>query len=346
MPCGSRSASGHPGRSRPDRSYSGRVSPTAETLLDLSLSRGTLDRSALARREPGLLKQALGDSTTRVLDLADARARTCRVDGRLRLVLRPPEFADAERLALFLGRDGAGTAYLAVLREDPQDPDRPDTSGKGWRTLREAGAELEDTEAGVLTSAVALAQWHARHPRCPRCGAPTTPEQGGWLRRCTQDGSEHHPRTDAAVIVAVTDQEDRLLLARGPHWPQGRMSVLAGFVEAGESLEAAVAREVREEVGVLVQDILYRGNQPWPFPASLMVGFTARATGTELRLDPEEILEADWFSRGELSWAARSGAVQLPPRVSIARRLIEDWFGGELEEGTRSDGRASGRDPR
>ena len=324
--------------------YSGRVSQTAETLLDLSLSRGTLDRSALVRRDPSLIKAALGDSTTRVLDLAEAKARTCRVDGRLTLVLRAPGFADAERLALFLGRDGSGTAYVAVLRDDPEDPERPDTTGKGWHTLREAGSELDDTEAGVFTSALALAHWHARHPRCPRCGSTTVPEQGGWMRRCSEDGSEHHPRTDTAVIVAVTDQDQRLLLGRGPHWPQGRMSVLAGFVEAGESLEAAVQREVLEEVGVRLRDLAYRGNQPWPFPASLMVGFTARAIDTELRLDPEEIVEATWFTRGELGWAARSGSLALPPRVSIARRLIEDWFGGEIEEQSESAGPSRGRD--
>src|SRR5699024_6288172 len=120
---------------------------------------------------------------------------------------------------------------------------------------------------------------------------------------------------------AVLDEQERILLARGPHWAENRLSVLAGFVEAGESLEAAVHREVLEEVGVELTELLYRGNQPWPFPASLMVGFTARATGTELSLDPVEIAEAQWFTRGELSFAARSGEVALPPRISIARHL-------------------------
>jgi NAD+ diphosphatase len=321
------------------------VSRTAEYLLDLSLSRGTLDRSAVHRREPGLLKAALGDSGTRVLDLVESRSPTCKVDGTLRLVFRSPTYADADRLVLYLGRDHEGTAYLAVVNEPGTDgPQGSEQPSSGWRTLREAGADLDDTHAGVFTSALALAQWHARHPHCPRCGAPTVPEQGGWLRRCTEDGSEHYPRTDAAVIVAVTDPEDRLLLARGPHWPERRMSVLAGFVEAGESLEATVVREVAEEVGLRVGDVVYRGNQPWPFPASLMIGFTARAGDRELHLDQEEIVQAEWFTRGELNWAVRSGRVELPPRVSIARRLVEDWFGGEIEPAEEVTGPFRGTD--
>jgi NAD+ diphosphatase len=319
------------------------VSNADETLFDLSLARGTLDRVGNARRDTELVRQALGRSGTRVYDLVEGKVRTCRVDGRLRLVPRAPEVADAGRLTLYLGRDDQERDHIAVVRADA-DPERPDARAKGWRNLREAGAELGATDAGILTSAVALANWHARHPRCPRCGAETTPAQGGWVRFCENDGSEHHPRTDTAVIVAVTDTQDRILLARGPHWPEGRMSVLAGFVEAGESLEAAVAREVREEVGLTVRDVTYRGNQPWPFPASLMVGFTARTLEEELVLDEREIAEAAWFARGELGWSVRSGRVALPPRVSIARRLIEDWNGGPIEQLEEPAGPFRGRD--
>ncbi|MGI8947834.1 MAG: NAD(+) diphosphatase [Ornithinimicrobium sp.] len=319
------------------------MSSTADALLDLSLSRGTLDRDGKRRRDQDLLKRALGDSTSRVYDLVEGRMRTCRVDGELRLVPRAAEMADEARLAIYLGRNDQGRDHVAIVWSEDQ-PSRPDPGAKGWRTLRDAGAELGDTDAGVLTSAVALANWHARHPCCPRCGAATVPAQGGWVRVCEEDGSEHHPRTDTAVIVAVVDDQERILLGRGPHWPQGRMSVLAGFVEAGESLEAAVAREVGEEVGLRVREIAYRGNQPWPFPASLMIGFTARTSGTELEPDPEEIAEAAWFTRGELGWATRSGALALPPRVSIARRLIEDWYGGEVEQPTEPTGPFRGRD--
>lgn len=309
--------------------YSGGVSLDSEALLDLSLSRGTLHRDGNGRRDGDPIARALTDSGTRVLDLVDGRAPTCRVDGRLRLVHRSPRYQDSAETALYLGRDTDGVHYVAVLH--PEGSDLLGGSGQGWRTLREAGADLDDTDAGVLTTAVALANWHARHGFCPRCGSATEVEEGGWVRRCTVDGSQHYPRTDAAVIVAVLDEQERILLARGPHWAENRLSVLAGFVEAGESLEAAVHREVLEEVGVELTELVYRGNQPWPFPASLMVGFTARATGTELSLDPVEIAEAQWFTRGELSFAARSGEVALPPRISIARHLIEHWYGGPLE---------------
>lgn len=312
------------------RAYSGAVSLDSEALLDLSLSRGTLHRNGNGRRDGDPVAAALADARTRVIDVIGGRVLTSRVDGRLRLVHRAPRFEDSGESALYLGHDDQDAHYLAIVHnegfaESAGDPER------GWRTLREAGADLDDTDSGVLTTAVALANWHARHQFCPRCGGATVVEEGGWVRRCTVDGSQHYPRTDAAIIVAVIDEDERILLARGPHWPEARLSVLAGFVEAGESLEAAVHREVMEEVGLSLTDLVYRGNQPWPFPASLMVGYTAHAQGTEVTLDPTEILEAHWFTRGELSFAARSGEISIPPRVSIARRLIEHWHGGPIE---------------
>lgn len=313
------------------------VSLDSEALLDLSLSRGTLHRNGNGRREGDPIAKALADSGTRVVDLTDGRVLTCRVDGRLRLVHRAPRFDDTGEASLYLGHDDEGISYVAVVHEEGAEP--ADGTERGWRSLREAGADLDDTDSGVLTTAVALANWHARHRFCPRCGGPTVVEEGGWVRRCTADGSQHYPRTDAAIIVAVIDDDERILLARGPHWPESRLSVLAGFVEAGESLEAAVHREVMEEVGLSLDDLVYKGNQPWPFPASLMVGYTAHATGTEVTLDPAEIVEARWFTRGELSFAARSGEVGIPPRVSIARRLIEHWHGGPIE--AASDDRSS-----
>lgn len=307
------------------------MSLDSEALLDLSLSRGTLNRNGNARRDGDPVASALADAGTRVVDLVDGRVLTSRVDGRLRLVYRAPRFSDSREAALYLGDDEHSRRYVAVLRTG-----EPGEQEAGWRGLREAGADLDDTDAGVLTTAVALANWHSRHRFCPRCGGPTVIEEGGWVRRCTVDDSQHYPRTDAAIIVAVTDDEDRILLARGPHWPEGRLSVLAGFVEAGESLEATVHREVMEEVGLSLTDLVYRGNQPWPFPASLMVGFTARATTDELTLDPTEIVQAQWFTRGELSFAARSGEIAIPPRVSIARHLIEHWHGGPIEAASDS----------
>lgn len=317
------------------------MSGVDETFLDLSLSRSTVRRSGALRTDTAAMVAALADPGTRVLSLR--RGTAAIVTGeRPRLALRSPRPEDA-RTAWFLGAEG-GRTYLAV-EEPPEDgatgreTGEGDETGVAWLGLRDVGADIDDHDAGLLTTATALGEWHRRHQHCPRCGAQTVVEQGGWVRRCEVDGSEHHPRTDPAVIMAVVDDDDRLLLASGVAWPEHRVSVLAGFVEAGESLESAVAREVQEEVGVTVTDLHYRGNQPWPFPASLMLGFRARATSTELVLDPVELSSAAWYDRDLLAREVGAGRLTLPTRVSIARRLIEEWFGGPLPEpeGGRGD---------
>jgi NAD+ diphosphatase len=173
---------------------------------------------------------------------------------------------------------------------------------------------------------MALDNWHRTHTHCPRCGAPTESEQGGWQRRCVQDGSTHFPRTDPAVIMLVHDGADRCLLGRQPTWPEHRFSCLAGFVESGESAEGAVVREVAEEVGVTVTDVSYRSSQPWPFPCSLMLGYRARATDERITLPDGEIAEARWLTRQQLRDAMASGDVLLPPPVSIAHQLITEWL--------------------
>jgi len=286
-----------------------------------------LDRAGLRRKDPDLLPSLLKESSTRVVELIAGRAEVIESEREIALSLRSPSGQDASRLAVFLGQDGQGTAYVGVVGETAG---QPETSQ--WRTLREVGALLSDRDAGLFATMQGLANWHASHTHCPRCGAPTEPDQSGWIRRCTQDGSEHYPRTDPAVIMAVTDADDRLLLARSPHWPQGRLSVLAGFVEPGESLEAAVAREVLEEVGVVVEQVRYLGNQPWPFPSSLMVGFTSRAVDPALHLDQEEIVEAVWVSREELPEMVLAGRFGISPTVSIARRIIEHWYGEAINQ--------------
>lgn len=312
-----------------------------ETFLDLSLSRSTVRRAGELRTDRAAIAAALSDPATRVLTLRAGTAAV--VEGEHpRLALRAPHPGDA-REPWFLGTE-QGRTFLAV-EDEPAASGRPadadldphlDLDHVGaevvWRGLRDVGADLDDRDAGLLTTATALAEWHHRHQRCPRCGAETQIEQGGWVRRCPADGSEHHPRTDPAVIMAVTDADDRLLLGSGVAWPDHRVSVLAGFVEAGESLEAAVIREVQEEVGLTVTDLVYRGNQPWPFPASLMLGFRAVATSTQIVVDPVELSHARWYDRDQLARAVVDGTVTLPARVSIARRLIEEWFGGRLPE--------------
>ena len=197
--------------------------------------------------------------------------------------------------------------------------------------LREAAALLNDRDAGLFTHAVALANWHSTHTHCPRCGTPTVTVAAGHAQRCPADGSEHFPRIDPAVIMLVTDPDDRCLLARNRRWPERRVSILAGFVEPGESAEQAVAREVGEETGIAVTRVRYVGSQPWPMPQSLMLGFRAEAGGElELRVDDDEIAEAHWYSREKLREALESREILLPPPVSIAHRLIESWYGEEL----------------
>jgi NAD+ diphosphatase len=311
----------------------GPVARADATLPDVALSRPVLDRRAERRTEPDLFPRLLGDPSTRVVRLVDDRAEVEDTGTTARLVTSPPRPGDADRLLLYLGeRDGA--AHVATVADTPPeddgnpfeaDPEQP------WLTLRQCGARLDDVSAALFATSLALANWHRTHGHCPRCGAVTVPQLAGWTRRCPEDGSEHYPRTDVAVIVAVVDADDRILLARGRGFRSAGMSVLAGFVEPGETLAAAVAREVGEEVGVRVTQVTYLGDQPWPFPSSLMVGFRARALDTDLRLQDDEIAAARWFTREELLAALADGSLVVPGRVSIARRLLEHWFGGPIE---------------
>jgi NAD+ diphosphatase len=301
------------------------VSRSSETLDNLSLARSTLDRAAERRADPRLLTSLLSQPSTRVLALADGSAEVVLDGAQPRLSLREPLPGDTDGLAIFLGVDESDAAYVAVV-VDPVDSGDP----RDLRTLRQVGADLDDRDAGLFTTALGLANWHRNHTHCPRCGAVTEPTLGGWLRRCTEDGSEHYPRTDPAVIMSVVDDQGRLLLARGPQWAQQRYSVLAGFVEPGETLAGAVAREVFEEVGVRVADVQFLGDQPWPFPSSLMLGFTARALNTDLVLQEDEIAEARWFTRDELLAAIGDGSAGVSHRLSIARRIIEHWLGQEI----------------
>lgn len=206
-----------------------------------------------------------------------------------------------------------------------------------WINLRLVAADLDDSEAGAFTEALAMFNWHATHTHCPRCGATTLVESGGWVRRCPVQDIELFPRTDAAVIVGIVDEHDRLLLGSNAMWENNRFSLLAGFVEPGESLEAAAIREIAEESGVVIDDPEYLGSQPWPFPASLMVGFLARVSPDHppvLRPDGDEILALRWFTRDEI--ADPQSGVLLPGSSSIARAIIERWYGGPLPEPERA----------
>ncbi|RKS72515.1 NAD+ diphosphatase [Motilibacter peucedani] len=294
------------------------------SLGELALSRSGIDRAAELRTRPEELELRWKDPGSRVLRVYPGGRFVVHDDA---LVLESALDAPPER-RVFLGLDPEDTAYFALLPVGEHAPE-------GAVTLREVGTLLAARDVGLAVNAVALANWHATHTHCPRCGAATEVTDGGHVRHCPVDGTQHYPRTDSAVIMAIVDADDRLLLGRQASWPEGRFSTLAGFVEPGESLEQAVRREVAEEVGVTVGEVTYLGSQAWPFPASLMLGFTGRALTTELRADEVEIAQARWVSREEFGRETAAGTLRLPPAVSIARRLIEHWYGAELPaEGT------------
>jgi len=200
--------------------------------------------------------------------------------------------------------------------------------------LRQLGGRLERSEAALLALARAMLFWHQRHRFCGLCGSPTRSEEAGHMRRCTGPACNtmHFPRTDPAVIMLVT-QGERALMGRSRHFPPGMYSTLAGFVEPGESLEEAVAREVREESGIEVGAVDYHSSQPWPFPANIMLGFHAQAVTTEITVDFGELEDARWVERGWLLSHQDDDSFRLPRRDSIARRLVEDWLYGRVASG-------------
>ncbi|MGX5695945.1 NAD(+) diphosphatase [Agromyces soli] len=302
------------------------------------LARGALDRDAVARSQPDREAAFDGDPTARVIVLHEGRLLLAeRIEGSApELERRPAASVPRALLRVYLGRDadaadaGGGPLELRVLDADAAAEIEPE-AGR-WANLREAAALLGEHDAAIAVESVALAAWHEANPFCPRCGAPTEVSQGGWVRRCIAEDRQLFPRTDPAVIVLVTDDDDRVLLGSNALWEQRRFSLLAGFVEPGEPLEHAVAREISEEAGLAVDRIEYVASQPWPMPASLMLGFRARlAPGVDpasATPDGEEIVELRWLSREEV--AAADGEVGLPGRVSIAAWLLEQWYGAPL----------------
>jgi NAD+ diphosphatase len=299
-------------------------------LSNLVLARGLVDRSAERRADPEWQAARRRDSRSRVLSVCDGSALVRRNVDAVELVFDSSAGRPADIELTFLGVDDDDVAYFAEHLGWPHEVEQD----AQWADLRHIGAGLGARDAGLMVTAVALDNWLRTHTRCPRCGAPTEFNAAGWSRRCPDDGSEHFPRTDPAVIALVLDGDDRALLGRQHRWAPGWFSTLAGFVESGESAEAALRREVHEESGVVIADgpdaIVYLGSQPWPFPCSLMLGYHAWAASTEINVDDDEIAEARWFSRDELAAACATGEIRLPPSVSIARRLIERWYGREL----------------
>ena len=297
------------------------------------LSRYEVDRDYLMRDRADAIAGLLADPATRLLPLFQGSAL---LSGPTTLALVPVTALPPAELYVYLGRststtspEPAGTPVVAAVLADAGH-----LAEAEWGNLRQLGSVLSDRDAGLFTEALGIVNWHASHAFSPRTGVATTPGKAGWVRTDPTTGSEVFPRTDAAIIVGITDSRDRLLLGSNALWESNRFSLLAGFVEPGESLEAAVVREVFEESGLTVVDPVYLGSQPWPFPASLMLGFTARldpAVENELMPDGHEILELRWFTRDELR--AALGDILLPGPTSIARSIIERWFGGPIDDG-------------
>ena len=292
-----------------------------------------LDRAGARRKDAAWLAAALDDPSSGAI-LVGRSGVAVRDDppGAARLPLDALP-AVGEPVLLGMGREGV----LFAVDVDGAPEALP--AGVRLAGLREAGAVLPGADAGVVAYATAMVGWHRATRFCGRCGAPTRSEEAGHLRVCTRCATHHHPRTDPVVITLVVDPErDRVLLGRQPSWPPGRYSCLAGFVEPGESLEEAVAREIEEEAGVAVEQVAYASSQPWPFPAQLMLGFTARFAGGEPHPQDEELEDVRWFGRGDLAqaagrddaWEARVDGepLLLPPPLAIARRLIDGWLAG------------------
>lgn len=283
-----------------------------------------LDRAAHLRKDPAYVAAALADPCTLIVPLWQARnlvrrgdrasaAAFIEVTHEIRRTLPDGEL-------VLLGRFHGRAAFAAEITAESPPALLPDAT---FEDLRTAGAFLPHDEAGLLAYARALILWRQRHRHCGSCGAPTRAECSGHVMKCTAPGcgAEHFPRLDPAIIVLVTDGE-RALLGRQAAWPPGRYSTIAGFVEPGESLEDAVVREVLEETGVHVQDAEYHSSQPWPFPSSLMIGFTARASDAAVPRADEELEDVRWFTREEIA----SGTPGLPPPQSVSFRLIESWY--------------------
>jgi NAD+ diphosphatase len=293
-----------------------------------------LDRAAELRSDPAQLARLVRDGWARAIVASAGGVLLER--GGVELARTPLSLlgsaAPESSEAILLGLE-AGRALFAVDLETLDPPTRRRLlEGRRIAALREAGAILSHSEAGLAAYAVALINWHGRHPHCSVCGTITQIAEGGYSRRCPACGATHFPRTDPAVIVLV-HCGDRALLGRRPDWPEGQYSVLAGFVSPGESAEEAVKREVLEESGVTVDHPVFVTSQPWPFPSSLMLGFEASSDGGEPEARDAELEDVRWFTRAEVG-AALGGdgdRLRVPPSVSIARFLIERWYQGSVD---------------
>ncbi|MBW3087609.1 NAD(+) diphosphatase [Bifidobacterium sp. 82T24] len=342
-----------------------------QALPFLPLAQGTIDYEVERRGEPGLIDVVLDESATKVMLvnnglIAVPKGQGAAVDydaAKIRPALIPGMYVrdDLARhrdiTAIFLGTDRNGAAprthfvALDITRavsavpadEHGVDHGFGDDDGSlvsraarqfDWVDLRGFAPHVGSRDAGLATSAVTVSIWHNRQRFCPCCGAPVEAALAGWAQRCTNaaDGNRIlFPRIEPAVITAIVDGSDRLLLQHNTAWKGNLYSVSAGFVEAGENLEHAARREAKEETGITLGEVKYLGSQPWPFPASLMMAFKARALTTDIHVDHEETGTAQWFTRDEFTNAMITGRIAVPGKATIARYMLEEWYGQPLQ---------------
>ncbi len=290
---------------------------------------GGVDRAAHLRSDESWIAEQLGNRQARIVPLWRMQNLIGHGTTPQGVVLESSRglLMGAETV-VFLGLVG-DVPHFAADFSGYEDP--PLEEHGQFRDMRGVGQLLSHEEGALLVYARATLQWHLRHKFCGICGSPTEIREAGHMRQCTNAdcNSQVFPRIDPAVIMLVHDGGDRLILGRQRNWPAGQHSVLAGFVESGESLEDAVAREVFEEAGVPVTDVHYHSSQPWPFPSSIMLGFAARATDMTLNVDREELEDAAWFTRDQLLNSPEDDTFRLPRKDSISRRLIDGWMRGE-----------------
>lgn len=300
---------------------------STEQPLNLPLSRSVIDRNADKRTDEQFIKNSFANAQVLIIQ-----------NGKVGI---PNEFAKNIKFFkgshlgsyeseqdYYLGEFAGESYFVRHLSANQKKISANETLDSiSFATLREFGAHLDEREIGLAVQAQGLANWHEKHLRCSICGVATVVKSAGAIRKCPQDDSEHYPRTDCAIIVLVKDKDDRILLGRQSVWPQHRFSTFAGFVEPGESFENCVIREVKEEAGVIVSKIKYLGSQPWPFPSSLMVAFEATTeTPENAKPDGVEIEQLRWFNRSQIAAAISDGTLLLPPKISVARAMINNWY--------------------
>lgn len=296
-----------------------------------------MDRASELRSNAATLEQLWG--AAKIIHISDSRLATLTTPDAISL-----KYLNAKDVAAAVasGEFKLGEKYFLGLSAKEKEPyfawnsnsvtPATDQVPAGYATLREIGGLISEFEMEIALHTTALANWHKSHTHCARCGAATSVALGGAVRKCNKDQSEHYPRTDCAVIVLVRDSKDRIMLGHQQVWPEGRFSCFAGFLEPGETFEQCVQREVLEESGVRVGEINYLGSQPWPFPASIMISFDALTDQPEsAKPDGEEITEIKWFTRAEIKAQSDSGEILLPPKMSVARKMIERWFAEGVE---------------